>query len=288
MSWNETSTMPCSPGYVKWIYDAFKSCIVTKKERMSFYFGIFSSLSSNIAAIPQMFTSYRIKRVDGISPFLFSLILMADICGLIGNLNSHILINQLFNSALACLLDGTLYIQFIYYRYFYRSKSKVNNSTENTVSSCTDDTRPLTGFVFVGAAACIDYLMPYTGQFLIGSVFGWISALCYTFSRIPQVWLNFENRKVLDLSPVFLYCAIAGNASYAISVFSWSMEPQYLWNQLPWLVGVIGPLVFDLLSVIQVCIFGYSLESSQGLSYAEGPFIDTDVQKRLLFNDKYV
>ena len=252
----------CQPGYVKWIYELLNTCISTPKEKWSFFFGICTSVFSNIAAIPQMFTSYRTKRVEGISPFLFSLTLLADIFGLIGNLNSHILINQLLCSAFAVITDGCLWIQFMYYRYFFRHKEK-QEQVEYTGFSATDDSLRVGTFLLAGTATAINYWFPYQGELLIGSIFGWLSAICYTYSRIPQVILNYNNKFVRDISPLFLSCAIAGNSTYAISVFLWSIDLQYLWNQLPWLVGVIGPLLFDLIAVFQMLYFGFSVESSQ-------------------------
>ena len=50
---------------------------------------------------------------------------------------------------------------------------------------------------------------------------------------------------VEGLSPIMFVLAIMGNATYGLGIFLYSVEPVFLLQRLPWLVGSVGTFVFD-------------------------------------------
>jgi len=250
-----TTSQPCQTGYIVWIYDVFADCIVTKKERTSFYIGLLSSVIWIISAFPQILTTYKIKKVEGISPFLFSCLFIADIMSLIGNLLTGGIASQILLAALYIVLDGTMYFQFLY----YRSKNKTTHKQEDDEEKLESSSGNAAIILAATTAASIDWSKPYSGSNLVGTLFGWLSAIIYISSRIPQVRLNCKRKHVTDLSPFYFLCTISGNTTYLLSLFIRSTEGNFLWKQAPWITGVVVPLSCDIITAFQMCIYGFSV-----------------------------
>ena len=250
-------TQPCADGYVPWIYDMFADCVVTSKDHVSFYIGLISTCIWIISAIPQIYTNYKSKRVDGISPFLFSFLLLGDTLSFFGNILTGGMATQIFTSLVYIILDGSMYIQYLYYRSLNK-KSDENSKNNNNEEGETTNLAPVLAVV---AAAVMDWGAPYRGSNLLGTIFGWISSFVYISSRIPQVALNFKNKFVANLSPFYFICAVLGNTTYLAALGIRSLEGNFLWKQAPWILGAIGPFFCDVTTLIQMLVFGFSTVS---------------------------
>ena len=250
-------TQPCLSGYIPWIYNIFGDCVVNTKDRVSFYFGLVSTIIWIISAIPQIYTNYKSKRVEGISPFLFSFLLLGDVLCLIGNILTGGMATQIMTSIVYILLDGSMYLQYLYYRSINSNENETSkdNNIENRDSK---NIAPVLGVI---VAAMFDWGAPYRGSNLIGTIFGWFSSLVYISSRIPQVQLNFKNKFVANLSPFYFICAVLGNLTYLASLGIRSLNGNFLWMQAPWILGAFGPLFCDITTLIQMMVFGFSTVS---------------------------
>lgn len=81
-------------------------------------------------------------------------------------------------------------------------------------------------------------------------VYGWLSAILYLLSRIPQIFKNRQTRcKGLSLA-LFLF-AIAGNVTYVASILIKSMHREYLIECSSWLVGSLGTVFLDFIVLSQ-------------------------------------
>ena len=113
---------------------------------------------------------------------------------------------------------------------------------------------------------------------LWGQIFGYLCAVLYLGSRIPQLLLNFQRKSTDGVSLLFFLFACVGNLTYVLSIFAyepdcarvqgsaigvgavaedgcrggeWREEyGRYILVNTSWLVGSAGTLVLDL------CIFG--------------------------------
>ncbi|KAA3682207.1 uncharacterized protein DEA37_0014167 [Paragonimus westermani] len=119
----------------------------------------------------------------------------------------------------------------------------------------------------------------------IGYILGFMSSIMYVSSRFPQILRNvsscfhlfifhsqpFGQLYVLFLCPmqwqrgsteglcVVLFClALVGNASYGLQIFLTSLDPRFLLNSLPWLIGSLGVLLLDLIILFQFYRFSPS------------------------------
>ena len=108
----------CEPGAVHWIEVAFGECVITARDKWSFIIGMLSNLMWIVSSAPQIYQNCKTKRVDGISPFLFSLLETGNILSLIGVIITHGLITQIITAVIYALLDGIMFSQYIYLKYF--------------------------------------------------------------------------------------------------------------------------------------------------------------------------
>ncbi|KAF4630718.1 hypothetical protein G7Y89_g7411 [Cudoniella acicularis] len=95
---------------------------------------------------------------------------------------------------------------------------------------------------------------------LWGQIFGYICALLYLGSRIPQLILNYRRKSTSGVSVLFFLFACIGNLTYVLSIFAY--EPhchgkcapgeaasdygKYIAVNASWLAGSLGTLMLDL------------------------------------------
>lgn len=259
----------CDPNAIKWIEVAFNDCIVTVRDKWSFGIGLLSTIVFLVSSIPQIVLNFKQKKVDGQSPFFFSLLFAGSVSNLIGVLITHGLITQIIQAICYCALDGILFGQFIVYKYIIKSNDEAKESTTTNIAdipatqteteSQNDDGAISTGGMamaaLVSAGSATDWAKPYQKDQLIGSVFGWIATVIFTSSRFPQIIKNAKDKAVDNLSPFYFILSISGNLTYSISVFLRSIESDYLWKQAPFLAGSIGPLACDLIVLFQMLYY---------------------------------
>ncbi|CAD6587450.1 MAG: hypothetical protein CYPHOPRED_003917 [Cyphobasidiales sp. Tagirdzhanova-0007] len=93
---------------------------------------------------------------------------------------------------------------------------------------------------------------------LAGRVSAWICAVFYLTSRMPQIWKNFRRRSVEGLSSLLFVAAFHGNLFYVLSVVTSPLvqeEEGYLIESIPFLLGSGGTLAFDIMILMQSCIY---------------------------------
>ncbi|EAY11327.1 PQ loop repeat family protein [Trichomonas vaginalis G3] len=244
----------CHEGYIHWIYKLFGNCVATPKEQASFGIGMVSNCIWLICSIPQIYHNFKTKHVEGQSPFYFSLMVVADSLNLIGALIVHALATQIVTGFIYVTVDFILLTQFTLYKGWPCQRKKTHDTLG--YSSDISQVSLLTASVATAAVVAIDYSAPYRGSKLFGSVSGWIGSGLYISSRIPQLIKNIERKYITDFSPFYILLIVTANATYSFSVFLYSLDPEYLWAQTPWIVGSLTPMMFDLTTLIQICIFG--------------------------------
>lgn len=101
-----------------------------------------------------------------------------------------------------------------------------------------------------------DDCMFYNSKDLIGYIFGIVSGLCYFLSRSPQIYKNFKRKSVEGISIFMFVITVLGNLTYGLSVIMEDTSLVFLCRHLPWLVGSIGTLVFDVTLLLQFWVYG--------------------------------
>lgn len=104
---------------------------------------------------------------------------------------------------------------------------------------------------------------------VMGQVFGWLCAVLYLGSRVPQIMLNFERKSCDGISFLFFLFACLGNLTYVISILANSLSKRYLLINASWLVGSMGTLGLDFLIFIQFWIYGSRQDDDDDTSDSE-------------------
>lgn len=87
---------------------------------------------------------------------------------------------------------------------------------------------------------------------LIYMLFPWICTIIYCSSRVPQLYHNYQRKSVEGVSPLLFTFALLANTTYALSIFC-SNPPEslsysdFIWKELPYLLGSLGTVMFDLI-----------------------------------------
>ncbi|KAL6232870.1 hypothetical protein BDW75DRAFT_10372 [Aspergillus navahoensis] len=105
----------------------------------------------------------------------------------------------------------------------------------------------------------------------MGQIFGYLCALLYLGSRLPQIMLNYKRKSTDGVSLLFFLFACIGNLTYVLSILAYSpvcerprhCEPgevgklygRYILVNLSWLVGSFGTLLLDMCIFIQFFMY---------------------------------
>lgn len=88
----------------------------------------------------------------------------------------------------------------------------------------------------------------------LGQLFGYLCAVLYLASRVPQILLNYRRRSCEGVSVLFFLYAGIGNATYVLSIVANNATQDY-WKYIAinasWLLGSIGTLALDAVILAQ-------------------------------------
>ncbi|CAK7215773.1 Putative vacuolar membrane transporter for cationic amino acids [Sporothrix curviconia] len=126
-----------------------------------------------------------------------------------------------------------------------------------------------------------------------GQFFGYLCAIFYLGSRVPQLLLNWRRQSTDGVSMLFFLFACLGNLTYVLSIFAYDgcsgialpgdlCSPEdarrqygrYLLVNLSWLAGSLGTLLLDMCIFVQ--FFMYRVEGDDDDSFCSGSDYDED------------
>jgi uncharacterized protein with PQ loop repeat len=252
----------CDSGAIEWVESIFGDCIVTTRDKFSFAVGLLSNVVFLISSTPQFVLNLRRKRVDGQSGFFLGLSALGSSLNLVGVIITKGLITQILTGICYVVLDLSLLIQFLVYKYVLKvvdPETTSENEGKEKEETPPEPTRGVPPFPISvsamaahAAAAETDFKSPYTGVSLVGTLFGWGGAVIFTASRMPQIAKNHKEGEVKNLSISFILLLFFGNMTYIASVLLRSLEGSFMWKQAPFLVGAAGPMFCDVVVLCQV------------------------------------
>jgi len=70
-------------------------------------------------------------------------------------------------------------------------------------------------------------------------------------ARIPQIYKNYKDKSCEGLALLFFLLSLMGNATYGASILTHSLEEDYIWTNLPWLIGSLGTMAEDAIIFVQ-------------------------------------
>lgn len=248
--------------YIKWIFDLFGECIGTVQEKASFGLGLTSTLLWMYAQLPQIWINFKRQNADGLSLYFLILLVVGDICNLIGAYINGGLLTQIITAIWFLFVDLCATSQYAYYTWILprcKPGERLLNSTESQLSISAV---PL--FVATAAAAQLQS-NPYDKDMIVGTLLGWLSFTAYFSSRQPQIWKNCRRHNTDGLSYQFFISAVLGNATYAASIFLKDTSWKYIWQQFPWLMGSVGLLPFDFIVLFQFLYYNHKNKQMETL-----------------------
>ncbi|CAK40444.1 uncharacterized protein An09g06510 [Aspergillus niger] len=107
----------------------------------------------------------------------------------------------------------------------------------------------------------------------LGQVFGYLCAVLYLGSRLPQILLNYRRKSTDGVSLLFFLFACIGNLTYVLSILAYSpvcershhgrcrsdelasLYGRYILVNLSWLIGSFGTLLLDMCIFIQFFLY---------------------------------
>ncbi|GAN11635.1 AFR605Cp [Mucor ambiguus] len=129
------------------------------------------------------------------------------------------------------------------------------------------------------AASCFGYMMTNTTIEtidddetiqLVPQILGWLSAVLYIGSRVPQLIKNWRQQSTDGLSSGMFVCAVFGNFFFALSIFLRSKERRYIIKNMPWIIGSLATVIFDIMvscsKITSIFAFGDSYTDNGSFS----------------------
>jgi uncharacterized protein with PQ loop repeat len=106
----------------------------------------------------------------------------------------------------------------------------------------------------------------------LGQSFGYLCAIFYLGSRVPQILLNYRRKSTEGVSMLFFLFACIGNLTYVLSIFAYephcsgkhgkcapgestSLYGRYIAVNASWLAGSLGTLLLDMGIFIQFFLY---------------------------------
>ncbi|KAJ3473871.1 hypothetical protein NLG97_g10092 [Lecanicillium saksenae] len=89
----------------------------------------------------------------------------------------------------------------------------------------------------------------------VGLILGYASAFFYLAARVPQIVKNYREKSCEGLALLFFLLSLTGNATYGISLVTYSQDKKYLLNAVPWLLGSVGTIFEDSIIFVQFHIY---------------------------------
>eukprot|EP00906_Rhabdomonas_costata_P010508 RCo014747 len=202
------------------------------------YCGFMSVIFWTIAQVPQIVKNHQSKSVDDISVQFLLLWLVGDSANLLGCYLGDGLLTQILLGVYFVMCDVTLLGQWSLYSHEAR---KTRHASWTLGASAVT----MAALFLIHRGTGISY----------SQLLGWLSSGIYLLSRVPQLVHNFTHKHTEDLSPLLFGFAVGGNTTYALSIVSHSVDPTYLTQQLPWLLGSAGTLFFDAILLYQIRLY---------------------------------
>lgn len=248
--------------------------------------GIMGSISIAcwiIVFTPQLYENFRRQSSEGLSLTFVVLWLLGDIFNVLGSVLQGVLPTMLALAIYYTLADIGLLIQCLVYGRRNSEHAKVGVEHLSPATPLLDETAPLLdrepeiptsrNVLFDLSVVFAVFLTGFLGWFFtqkdsgspgvgadlefdfLGQFFGYLCALFYLGSRLPQIILNFERKSCEGISFLFFLFACLGNLTYVISILAKDLSARYVLVNLSWLIGSVGTLVLDGIIFVQFWVY---------------------------------
>lgn len=226
-----------------------------------------------IVFTPQIYENWRRKSSEGLSVAFVIIWLLGDLFNVVGSVVQKVLPTMILLAVYYTVADTILLLQC----YIYRGrKPEVPSVDENTPllerEAALAETLALrTEHVTFLRNTAIVLLVVACGLIgsrfnngssdgdqeisIVGQFFGWVCAVLYLSSRVPQLVLNYRRKSTDGVSILFFVFAFLGNVTYCISIFAADSSVHSLILNASWILGSAGSLVLDVAVLTQFYMY---------------------------------
>ena len=155
----------------------------------------------------------------------------------------------------------------------------------NSVAILVVVTAGVVGYFLSPASAAPSSTEPDHPTFnLWGQIFGYLCAVLYLGSRVPQLLLNYRRKSTEGLNALVFLFACIGNLTYVLSIFAFepnckhkhcksgesaAIYGQYMLVNLSWLLGSLGTLFLDMGVFAQFFLYRHQLQNGETSTVTE-------------------
>lgn len=236
-------------------------------EIVSYIFSFASIAFYSVVYLPQFREIYKTKDTSGISFIMLLLWTQSDYLSLIGtilnDLNLSVIILGWYHTFM-----GLAMVSFVLY---YKSKFGSKNQFKKSLAPIID-TWAINTFVkdIFGIWYKFMYCLLFFGinisvaaglyyyrivNLRLGDILGWITMALYITGRFPQIILNYNRKSTQGLSILMYILTICGNTCYVMSLLFWSIEPEYIRTNTPWIISSVVTILLDFFVIWQYFVF---------------------------------
>ncbi|KAG8892886.1 hypothetical protein FRB99_002380 [Tulasnella sp. 403] len=240
---------------------------------------------------PQIYENYSLQSGEGLSvPFVVTW-LLGDLSNLVGAMMAGLLPTTILLAIYYSVCDVTLLVQVYYYRWKHRHRRRRSSAGPESAPLLPSETEAAypreaptwqkflsqrsilytAGFLFVISAGLLASTITQSGEDTPprdeeevlewkSQTLGWISAVMYLGSRIPQIIKNAKT-KCAGLSLALFVFAIGGNLTFTLSILVASTSKNHLLANAGWLAGSGLTIFLDFVVLSQ--FFYYRWEADE-------------------------
>ncbi|XP_017266695.1 lysosomal amino acid transporter 1 homolog [Kryptolebias marmoratus] len=264
------------PNGSKWVWEGLGECAQDGRDMASVFLGLLSIVCFLVSSFPQYYSSWKTGNMDSALSIWFLLLwLGGDSCNLVGSYLADQLPLQKYTAIYYVCADLVMLGMYTYYK--IKHKMTQRRTVLYAVSmfcilGFTSSLAHLQGFgsepeMSSGfrsrsllSATDVGSIKPFTKKEIVGFAIGSLSSVLYLCSRLPQMYTNFKRKSTEGVSYFLFALVILGNTTYGLSILLKNPDPgedesSYMVHHLPWLIGSLGTLTFDLIISLQFLIY---------------------------------
>ncbi|CAG8515285.1 7316_t:CDS:2 [Diversispora eburnea] len=230
-----------------------------------------------VVSIPQLYENYKRKSSESVSVTFLILWLLGDTLNLMGSILQNLISTVILLAVYYIISDIVIIAQVLYYHNYKRPDEIVITSADESIpllrtqqnytsSPPSFFSRHKQFFGILGGIICVfltgivsycissislefknndDMIFEKQRMKFLPQILGWLCAVLYLGSRIPQIIKNHKSKSTEGLSLAMFCFSVLGNITFCSSILFHSTEHEYLLINLPWLCGNGGTLFFD-------------------------------------------
>lgn len=220
-----------------------------------------------VALFPQIYENYKNKSTDALSISFLVQWFLGDCFNLLGCLWTNQLPMQLWTAVYFCLMDIVMLVQYVYYSFIARTMGEPSKyllaltviflmaGSRSTAEASAQGSQRL--LLAEQAPLCNQGAPLSDMQVLFGSVMAWLSGLTYFICRVPQIVKNWQRKSVEGLSLGLFFCSVSANTFYGMGIIlrTPQLDAKFYRNVLPYIIGSMGTLVFDITILAQAWLY---------------------------------